>query len=162
MVNNGSKKGNFSHDCYTCHKTPFIQKHVLLQTDTCEIHASINCTRRRLTVTPRQHVSDISDLGAESFMEMYITIKKFLQSFGVTGFEMSFKTGDWMRHDHQHSHILIEDQYLDQILKHFNLMHDIPTHQGSSTASTINNLTRNKHHSCSQSSNWRSTHCNYK
>ena len=121
MVNSGSRKGNFKHNCYTCNKSAFVQRHVLLQKPLFEIHASLTKHKRRLTVTPCEHVSDISELGPDKFMNMYIGVKEFLESYDVAGFEMSFKTGDWMRHDHQHSHILIEDKYLDRILSDFNI-----------------------------------------
>ena len=121
MVNSGSRHGNFKHNCYTCQKPPGMQKYILHHSEMFEIHASMSPTKRRLTVTPNVHVSDIEDLGAETFMQIYIGIKSFLQKYNVKGFEMSFKTGDWMRHDHQHTHILIEDVYLDKILSDYNI-----------------------------------------
>ena len=125
MVNSGSHKGNLKHDCYTCNKNQYIKRFVLLQTDLYEIHASMNKYKKRLTVTPIVHVSDISELGSYKFMNIYLGIKQFLHQYNVPGFELSIKTGDWMRHDHQHTHILIEDQYLDQILKDHNIHQDV-------------------------------------
>lgn len=125
MVNSGSHKGNFKHDCYTCNKNPYVQQFVLLQTDLYEIHASMNKYKKRLTVTPIVHVSDISELGSDKFMNIYLGIKQFLHRYNVPGFQLSIKTGDWMRHDHQHTHILIEDNYLDLILKDHNIFQNI-------------------------------------
>lgn len=122
MVNSGSRRGNFEHDCYTCNKTPYVEKHVLMRTELFELHAPMgrSIEKNRLTVTPIQHVSDIEELGAEKFMKIYLDIKQFLARYDVKGFEMTFKTGDWMRHDHQHTHVYIERQHISKIMRNIN------------------------------------------
>lgn len=121
MVNRTSRKGNFKHDCYTCNKSAYVERYVLMRTDLCELHAPMGSrNKRRLTMTPLRHVSDISELGGDVWMSIYKEVKEFLKRYDVKGFEMTLKTGDWMRHDHQHTHIYLEDHYLNKILEdHF-------------------------------------------
>lgn len=123
MVNWKSKKGNFSHDCYTCNKSNHVDNHVLVRTDDYEIHYDMK-HRPRIVVTPNEHVSTVSELGGDKLWKIYSEVNTFLKSYGVSGYCFSVNQDSWSTHEHLHLRFEMEQGDLEQILKDkFKLYH---------------------------------------
>lgn len=113
MTNNTSKPWNQKNMCYTCLKTRprWVQNFVIhINYDLrYEIHKDMR-KRNMIIVTPFEHVSSIENLESNRFVDILISVKKFLHDYAnIKGHRLIISDGDWQRHDHLHLKFELEN-----------------------------------------------------
>ena len=107
------KPKNKDTRCYTCKPRGKVKKHMINTSSSGKfvIHFDLH-KRPILIITPVRHLNVIDELTPDELVDMYKSIKEFMNFWNITDYQISYNVGNWQNHDHFHCKIRISEKVI--------------------------------------------------
>jgi galactose-1-phosphate uridylyltransferase len=108
--------------CYTCKPRGKVKQHIISDTKHFVFHHDMH-KRPIILVSPKRHISTMSEMSKEERDELFIDIDNFVKSWNIEDYQINYNAGDWQKNSHFHAKIRISDKIANRMRRdHFSII----------------------------------------